>query len=253
MYFSPKKHILSDVIMEVALVRLTGAGLYGFLRLLLRKGGILPDLTDASIWRMQLIFSAVTLLISAAIFLRALRSIAQGLKAIPREDRQEMARLQEEVFGEENAALPAETIRRLLRIWLTILVGAQSMYDFSSVIYQRFLSHLTQFFLDTTGGTGEAYVSLYNLTHGFKYQGMLIALLLGAMMTGIFLDDRSLKITSIVIALLFMISVAGLEMFTLSLLGRNYGIVWSSVIFHLMETVGLFALARYLRIRYHGV
>ena len=50
-----------------------------------------------------------------------------------------------------------------------------------------------------------------------------------------------------------MISVAGLEMFTLSLLGRNYGIVWSSVIFHLMETVGLFALARYLRIRYHGV
>ncbi|MBR5116774.1 MAG: hypothetical protein IK096_06885 [Lachnospiraceae bacterium] len=253
MHFSPKKHILSDVIMEVALVRLAGAGLYGIVRLLLRKGGVLPDMTDASIWKMQMAFSAITLLLSAVIFLRALYIISQGIKAIPREDRQEMAKLQEEVFGDHIAALPAETVRRLLRIWFTILVGAQSMYDFSSVIYQRFISRLTQFFVDTTGGTGEAYVSIYNLTHGFKYQGMLIALLLGAMMTGIFLDDRGLKITSIVIAGLFMVSVAGLEMFTLSLLGRNYGIVWSSVIFHLMETVGLFALAFYLRKRYHGI
>ena len=237
MYFSPRKHILSDVIKLVALVRLAGAGLYGAVRLLLRRGGILPDMTDASIWKMQMGFSAVTLAISAVIFLKALHSISEGLKAIPREDRQEMAKLQEEVFGERNAALPAETIRRLLRIWFTILVGAQSMYDFSSVIYQRFISRLTQFFVDTTGGTGEAYVSIYNLTHGFKYQGMLIALLLGAMMTGIFLDDRSLKIASVAIAALFMISVAGLEMFTLSLLGKSYGIVWSSVIFHLMENL----------------
>ena len=96
-------------------------------------------------------------------------------------------------------------------------------------------------------------MSIYNLTHGFKYQGMLIALLLGAMMTGIFLDDRALKITSIVIACLFMLSIAGPEMFTLSLMGRRYGIVWSSVIFNLMETVGLFALALYLRWRYNGV
>ena len=253
MYFSPRKHLLSDVITEVAMVRLAVAGCYGALRLILRRGGILPDMTDETIWKIRLVFSAATLILTFLIFVRALWIISKGLKLIPKEERKEMARLQEEAFGEANSALPAETIRRLLRIWLTILVGAQSMYDFSSVIYQRFVSRLTQFFLDTTGGTGEVYVSLYNLTHGFKYQGMLIALLLGAMMTGIFLDDRALKIASVVIALLYMLSVAGLEMYTLSLMGRSYGIVWSSVLFHLMETVGLFTLAQYLRRRYHGV
>ncbi len=253
MYFSPKKHILSDVIMKVAVIRLAGAGLSGLLRFILRKGSIEPDMTDGIVWYIQIAFSACILLLSAVIFLMALRSIARGLKAIPEEDRQEMARLQEEVFGNKNSALPAETIRRLLRIWLTILVGAQSMYDFSSLIYRQFISRLTQFFVDTTGGTGEVYVSIYNLTHGFKYQGMLIALLLGAIMTGIFLDDRALKTASIAIAVLFMISIAGFEMFTVSLLGKSYGIVWSSVIFHLMETVGLFALAWYLRRQYNGI
>ncbi|MCR5676153.1 MAG: hypothetical protein K6G16_10640 [Lachnospiraceae bacterium] len=253
MYFSPKKHILSDVIMMVALVRFAGASLYGLLRLLLRQSGVVPDMTDRSLWTLQMTFSVATLLVSAVIFLCALYRISRGLRAVPVEDRQEMARLQEEVFGDNNADLPAETIRRLLRIWFTILVGAQSMYDFSSIIFRRFITRLTQFFVDTTGGTGEVYVSIYNLTHGFKYQGMLIALLLGAMMTGIFLDDRELKIAAILIAALFMLSAAGMQMFTLSLLGKSYGIVWSSVIFHLMETVGLFALAWYLRGRYRGI
>ena len=253
MYFSPKKHILSDVIMKVALLRLFGAGVYGALRLFLRRMSAVPDMVDVMIWRAQVLTSAAVLILSALIFVQALYSIAKGLRSVPKEDRIEMARLQEEVFGENNSALPVETIRRLLRIWLTILVGAQSMYDFSAVIYRRFVANLTQFFIDSTGGTGETFVSIYNLTHGFKYQGMLIALLLGAMMTGIFLDDRALKITSVIIACLFMISIAGLEMFTLSLMGRSYGIVWSSVIFHLMETVGLFALAMYLRRRYNGV
>ena len=239
--------------MEVAVLRFLGAALYAVVRFFLRKNGIQPDMTNDMIWRAQVISSGVILAISAIIFIRALWIIAAGLRAVPKEDRKDMAKLQEEVFGDENSALTAETIRRLMRIWFTILVGAQGMYDFSAVIYRKFVTKLMQFFVESSGNTGEIYVSIYNLTHGFKYQGMLIALLLGAMMTGIFLDDKALKIASIVVACLFMLSMAGLEMFTLSLMGRSYGIVWSSVIFHFMETIGLFALALYLRRRYHGI
>ncbi|MCR4763843.1 MAG: hypothetical protein K5696_09965 [Lachnospiraceae bacterium] len=253
MYFSPKKHILSDVILQVAVIRLVGACSSGVMRIIMRRGGILPDMTDAAVWKMQTIMAVVTLALSAAIFIRAILMIGHNLKIVPKEDRQELARLQEEVFGEGNSALPAETIRRLLRIWLVILFGAQLMYDFSSEVYRRFAADLAQYFIDTTGGTGPIYVSIYNLTHGFKYQGMLIALLLGSMMTGIFLDDKALKSASVLIAALFMLSMAGVEMFTLRLGGENYGIIWSSVIFHLMQTVGLIGLALYLRIRYHGV
>ena len=52
----------------------------------------------------------------------------------------------------------------------------------------------------------DAYTSLYNLSHSFKYQGMLIALLLGVIMTAIFLDDRTLKLVAILAASVYLLS-----------------------------------------------
>ena len=253
MYFSPKKHILSNMLLFVAMLRLIAAAVSLAVRLIMRRGGILPDLADETLARMQLVPAAAVLLITALIFLTALIEIGRNLRVIPKEERQELARLQEETFGERNAALPAETVRKLLLIWLAILVGAQSMYDLSAEIYRRFVTGLARAFIDATGSTGSAYASFYNLSHGFKYQGMLIALLLGAAMTGIFLADRILIAAVVLVAGLFMISAAGMEMYTLPVMGRAYGIVWSSVIFHFMETIGLIAVACYLRVKYHGV
>ena len=45
--------------------------------------------------------------------------------------------------------------------------------------------------------TAEQFVAIYNNTHGFKYIGLLIALLIGVLMTGIFLNDRLLKVVKI--------------------------------------------------------
>ena len=63
--------------------------------------------------------------------------------------------------------------------------------------------------------TGAGYAFLYNLTHGFKYQGMLIALLLGIVVTAIFLSDRSLKLIAYTI---------GLAAFAIYMRGRNKGV-----------------------------
>ena len=156
-------------------------------------------------------------------------------------------------FGEDNSALNADVIKKLLRIWFAILVGAQFMYDVSAGLYSRFTGYLDTAIPGMSESTGMYYAFIYNLTHGFKYQGMLIALLLGIVVTAVFLNDRTLKLIAYVIAVLFIISSMGMEMAKLTIFGNTLGIVWSSVIFHTIDTVGLLIFAIHMRIAYHGV
>ncbi len=169
MYFSPKKHILSNVILYVTVIRFVGFCLSGLARVAVRSGGV------------------------------------------------------------------------------------QLMYEVFSEVYRHFVLDLYQAVVKYTGVTSDTYTSLYNLSHSFKYQGMLIALLLGVIMTAIFLDDKTLMLVTILAASIYLLSATGLEMMTLSVLGESVGIVWSSVIFHLIDTIGMIGLALYLRIKYHGV
>jgi hypothetical protein len=101
--------------------------------------------------------------------------------------------------------------------------------------------------------TDGTFVMLYNMTHGFKYLEILAAILLGVVMTGIFLNDRYLKLASLVILTLFLISFAVMQMQTVYLMGREVGIVWTSIIYHLTETLGIIFLSGYLNIRYKGL
>jgi hypothetical protein len=73
------------------------------------------------------------------------------------------------------------------------------------------------------------------------------------MMTGIFLDDRLLKTVASVLAVLFLIAFSVFQMNTISIFGRMVGVVWTSVIFHATETVGLLTVAVYMRTHYQGV
>ncbi len=91
------------------------------------------------------------------------------------------------------------------------------------------------------------------MTHGFKYLSMLMAILLGVMMTAVFLHDRRLEIAVPVIAGLFLLAFGLLHMQKISLIGREIGIVWTSVIFHLTETIGLFGFSIYLAKHYTGL
>ena len=105
----------------------------------------------------------------------------------------------------------------------------------------------------SNGLTDGTFVMLYNMTHGFKYIEMLCAILLGVVMTGIFLSDPYLRIASLVILVLFMLAFGVFQMQTVSLMGRSVGIVWTSLIYHATETLGLFLLSLYLSRKYRGL
>lgn len=116
------------------------------------------------------------------------------------------------------------------------------LYVFTSIMYRRFIGMLMDALSGSSSLTDGTFVMLYNMTHGFKYLEMLSAILLGVVMTGIFLNDRAMKLSSFAILALFLISFAVLQMQTVNLMGREVGIVWTSIIYHITETVGLVLL-----------
>ena len=235
------------------MIRFIGFVLSGSARTLVRRGGMLPDMADQMVWRIQSCIAMITIILSACVFIVALRKTRRYFELIPEEERADMAALQEEIFGSSLSNLNGEIIRKLLETWFVIFVGVQLMYEVFSEVYRLFALRLYDAIAESGKLMTDAYTSLYNLSHSFKYQGMLIALLLGVIMTAIFLDDKTLKLVAILAASVYLLSSTGLEMATFSVLGRDIGIVWSSVIFHVIDTVGMICLALYLRVRYHGI
>ena len=134
-----------------------------------------------------------------------------------------------------------------------IFICAELIYDFTSIMYRRFIAILMSLFESDSSLTDSTFILLYNMTHGFKYLEILVAILLGVVMTGIFLNDKFLKLASLVVLILFLLSFSILQMQTVNLLGREIGIVWTSIIYHFTETLGLILLSAYLSKRYKGL
>ena len=254
MYFGSHKHLLSRTLLWAAALNIITMGLSALVRLLLRNAvSFFPDMTEDYIWVTQIVFSFVRLLVMFMVFVIAWRKVTKYMGVVEEDDLAEMGRLQEEVFGREISSLSADAISRLLQIWAVILIGTQFVYDITSLQYRRFVNELTLLLSNGEMLTGTSFISLYNSTHGFKYLGMLIAILLGVMMTGIFLNDRLLKILTASITGAFLLSFSVFQMYTFNIFGRSIGVVWTSVIFHITETVGIIALSLYLRKKYRGL
>ena len=77
--------------------------------------------------------------------------------------------------------------------------------------------------------------------------GMTMAIIIAIFATGIFIKDRNLKVVALVLMGAFVLAFAVMQMNTITLAGRTMGIVWTSVIFHALQTVGLLSIALYLR------
>ncbi len=254
MYISVKKHILSNAIMLTAIVKVLAALCEGGLRLLFRKLDVAsPDMMDIMLWRSQLAISMVQIIIIGLIFFFSLKKLDHYMNLIPKEDRAGMGELQKEYLGDNIASLSISSVNRLFQLWGVIFIGAELVYVFTSIMYRRFIGMLIDALSLSEGMTDGTFVMLYNMTHGFKYLEILSAILLGVVMTGIFLNDRILKYFSLAILLVFLISFAALQMHTFNLIGREVGIVWTSIIYHATETIGLFLLSIYLSLKYKGL
>ncbi|MCR4658283.1 MAG: hypothetical protein K5770_18940 [Lachnospiraceae bacterium] len=211
----------------------------------------LPDMAEGLVWYSQVVFAIVRVGVIYIIFRHAGRSLSHRINLIDESDQMEMAALQREVFGSGLSVLTGDSILRLVQLWGFILIGVQIIFDISSILYRIYIANLSAFFL--AGGWVNEFVIIYNYTHGFKYAGMLIAIIIGIMATGIFLDDRWLKYTSVAIAFIYLLSFAFVQIHDINIFGKTVGIVLSSVVFHVIETLGLAGLAIYLRKRYLGL
>ena len=254
MYINVKKHILSHSIMSVALVRIIAAAFEGVSRLLLERSNFAsPDMLDIYLYRISLISSSLQIIAASVIFYIAWKKLKHYLDLVPASDQQGMGELQKEYLGEKNASLSVSSVNRLLQLWAVIFIGAELLYDFTSIMYRRFIGMLINALAGGSALSDGTFVMLYNMTHGFKYLEILSAILLGVVMTGIFLNDRYLKLASLIVLALFLVSFALFQMQTVSLMGREYGLVWTSIIYHITETLGLFFLSLYLTIAYKGL
>ena len=254
MYISVDKHVLSKAIMMTAVVKLLAAMSEGALRFILQKNNSTsPDMLDIMLWHSQIVISLIQIAITAVIFYVAWRRLNHYVSIIPEEDRRSMGELQKEFFGDNIASLSVSSVNRLLQLWAVIFVGAELIYVFTSIMYRRFIAMLMDALSSGEAMTDGTFIMLYNMTHGFKYLEILSAILLGVVMTGIFLNDRYLKLGSLAILLLFLVSFGAIQMQTVFLMGREVGIVWTSLIYHITETLGLFMLSFYLTVRYKGL
>ena len=254
MYLNIKNHILSKAIFITAIIKIVAAFCEGGLRIAIRKSSALsPDMLDIMLWRVQLIISFLQIAATALVFYFSRKKLNYYINLIDEEDRKRLGELQKEFLGDKIASLSVSSVNRLLQLWAVIFVGAELIYVFTSTMYRRFIGMLMDALSLGDGMSDGTFVMLYNMTHGFKYLEILSAILLGVVMTGIFLNDRFLKTASVAILAVFLLSFAALQMQTVYLMGREVGIVWTSIIYHVTETVGLFFLALYLTKKYKGL
>jgi hypothetical protein len=240
--------------MLAAIVKIIAAFCEGGLRLLMKRSTALsPDMLDIMLWRSQIVISVVQILLTGLIFYLAYRKLNHYIRLFDEDDIKGMGTLQKEYLGDNLASLSVSSVNRLLQLWAVIFVGAELIYVFTSMMYRRFIGMLMDALSLGEGMTDGTFVMLYNMTHGFKYLEILSAILLGVVMTGIFLNDRFLKMASLVILAVFLVSFAALQMQTVYLMGREVGIVWTSIIYHATETIGLFLLSLYLSKKYKGL
>lgn len=254
MYTNINTRILSNSILKVALVKIIAALSEGLVRLILEKRSeASPDMLDIILWRFQLATSAIQIIAIAVIFYFSWAKLKHYMNLVPKDDQIAIGALQKKVLGDNTSSLSVSSVNRLLQLWAVIFIGAELIYDFTSIMYRRFISILMAALSQGNGMTDGTFIMLYNMTHGFKYMEILAAILLGVVTTGIFLNDRFLKLSSLVILLLFLISFGVVQMQTVYLMGRKIGIVWTSLIYHVTETFGLIFFSFYLTKAYKGL
>lgn len=245
MYISKKYHILTDALISTAIINLIAAAIMIAIRLTVGKQIVSsPDMLNRSIVTIGNLTAITKMVLTLAVFSYAVRRLNRARSIISKDDYTELAKLQEEANPSGIAYLSSYSTYQLLQLWGFILVGINFLQEMGGAMYQRFIATLS---LTIVESSSEEFVSIYNGTHGFKYMGMVTAFIIAIFVTGVFIRDRRLKYAAIALMLVFILAFVVLQMNTITLAGRTIGIVWTSVIYHTIDTIGLLVLAIYLR------
>ncbi|MCR4834750.1 MAG: hypothetical protein K5900_14410 [Butyrivibrio sp.] len=245
MYISKKNHILTDAMLATALINLVGAAIAAIIRLFVKRAyENLPDMLDSTVVVVSNSIAVVKMILVSAVFIYSYRKMHKLRNLIPKEEYTELAKMQEELNPKGISSLSIYSTSQLLQVWGFILIGVSFLQEMGGAMYQRFVAMLS---LSVLESSSDDFVNIYNGTHGFKYMGMITAIIIAIFVTGVFIRDRKLKIAAMALILIFILAFALLQMHTITLAGRTIGIVWTSVIYHTLDTIGIMILAFYLR------
>lgn len=254
MYLSSRKHVLSTAIMCVAAINVLAEACNVLIRkFAVRLDPTHPDMLDSNIWKMQLVVSLLQLIANMFVFYLAYKKTKHYMNLIPDDDADDMAILQKEINPTGISQLNLKDTYNLLMVWAVILLGVQFVYEITSVAYKNFIAQLMGTVSVDSAEAYGAFVSMYNSSHGFKYVGMLIAISIGIVTTGIFLKDKFLVAVAGMLMVVFLIAFLWVEQTTLTISSRTISVVWTSVIFHVIQTGGLLVMSIYLRYRFKGM
>jgi len=256
MYLSNKIHVVSTALMCVGLINILAEAMNLAVRkisAIINPAKLVPDMLDKNIWIAQSIVALIQLIANAIVFYIAYKKTKHYMQLIPTEDAEQMAMLQKETNNEKISQLNIRDIYNLLMVWTAITLGVQFVYEITSLAYKKFIAHMLISVAIQNEEMYATFVSIYNSTHGFKYIGMLVAISIGIVVTGIFLRDRLLEILAGALLIVFLIAFLWVEQTTLTINNRTISVVWTSVIFHLLQTGGIMSIAVYLRLKFKGM
>lgn len=255
--FKSDNHILSHTIIANAIINTICALMIFYCRKALagELPAFLPVMQDEVIWNDQKLISAIQLAASAGIFIFAWHRFKRRKKYLNLSEGNSLWTQTSEAGKSVNRkTLSIQSTGELLEIWAAIILGVGIIYDVSADMYRRFLLQIGELIgYDRSAEIEEAVVTVYNGSHGFKYVGMFTAIILGIVVTSIFLKDKKLISIAAILTTIFMISFAYVNMQTVTISGNQYGIVLTSVLFHALETFGLLFVGIYLYTRYKNI
>lgn len=252
MYINKNRHYLSTFLMIVAITNILTMFVTAAGRMLLVRSSAEVAMLNNKVEIMNGVVSLLQILFTIVVFVYFVRKIKHIKRLIPKEDYAELAMLQKEMLGDNVSLLDIDQTDCLIKLWGFILIAMQFIYELSTKVYEKMIMDILVLF-QLSGLGSDVFVNMYNSSHGFKYLCMMSAIMIGVYVSGLFLKDKIMINVAFIMLALFMLAFLFINSTSLSMLGRDMEIVWTSVMFHVLETGGLLVTALYIRFRYSGM
>ncbi|PHU34817.1 MULTISPECIES: hypothetical protein [Pseudobutyrivibrio] len=253
MYINTKKHYLSKSIYISAGIGLLAQIVNAVSRIFFDAKVAEPDMLNQVIFIVSMVLQVVVILVIIFVFSYYIRQMRHIVRLMKDDDSDEMAILQRKYIPDDISSLKAEAIYQLLEIWASIFIFVQIMSLVSNYEYRSLIRRLSELIPLDSYENAVTFYDIYNSTHGFKYIGMFAALIIGIFVTAVFLKDRFLKIVTVSVTGVFMLAFTIFQMITFETNFKIISIVWTSIIYHGLETIGLILFAIYLSKNYKGL
>ncbi len=252
MYINAKRRYVSNSICISAIIGLLSQILNAFARVFFDVGLDEPDMLNNDVSNFYFLVQIIVIFVIFFIFYHNAMKLRYIMRKVP-DEADDNTWSNKPLTPENSSSLKAESINQLLEIWGIIMIFNQIISMVSSYQYKSFVEDLYEIIPADTYENAVIFSGIYNSTHGFKYIGMVSAIVIGLFVSAVFLKDRFLKIVSLVITVFFLIAFSAFQMVTFDTDIKIISIVWTSVIYHGLETFGLIIFSVYLTRHYKGI